>query len=226
MKTGLPRHLMMTYRSSCQQIVVAESLRTQVTHVLALRDGIEVNLNLGHGQDISGGRHVDKELYIIRISKLHSINDRPLCIHIWPCRKSIDSASQPKEANGVDEEAEPTLNGALGASRGDGAHGTDHEVLEELVGARVVGRDVLSKVRDVAGLLAALEGAAVRGPCRAVTGRADRGRAQGAHASRSRGGGAKARAGSVGDSRHRCSSSSSAVRRGGAVGWLRGRCRL
>lgn len=33
-----------------------------VTYVLALRDSVEVDLNLGHGQDIGRGGHVDEEL--------------------------------------------------------------------------------------------------------------------------------------------------------------------
>lgn len=31
------------------------------SHVLALRDGVEVDLNLGHGQNVSRGGHVDEE---------------------------------------------------------------------------------------------------------------------------------------------------------------------
>jgi hypothetical protein len=33
------------------------------THVLALGDRAQINLNLGHGQNVGGSRHVDQELY-------------------------------------------------------------------------------------------------------------------------------------------------------------------
>jgi len=33
------------------------------TYVLALRDGTESDLNLGLGQDIGGGGHVDQEVW-------------------------------------------------------------------------------------------------------------------------------------------------------------------
>jgi hypothetical protein len=34
-----------------------------LTYVLALRDGVEVDLNLGHGQNVGGSRHVHQEFY-------------------------------------------------------------------------------------------------------------------------------------------------------------------
>jgi hypothetical protein len=39
------------------------------TYVLALRNGTETDLNLGLGQDIGGGGHVDQEVWRKRISR-------------------------------------------------------------------------------------------------------------------------------------------------------------
>ena len=40
------------------------------TYVLALRDGTKSDLNLGLGQDIGGGRHVDQEIWRERITSV------------------------------------------------------------------------------------------------------------------------------------------------------------
>jgi hypothetical protein len=66
MKTGLPLHLIMTCRTSASAIPAAHCRppngNRQYPYVLALGNGIEVDLDLGHGQDISGSGHVDEEL--------------------------------------------------------------------------------------------------------------------------------------------------------------------
>lgn len=60
MKTGLPRHLMMTYsKSDIKGICV---MWNAATYVLALGDGGKVNLDLGHGQDIGRCGHVNQEI--------------------------------------------------------------------------------------------------------------------------------------------------------------------
>ena len=67
MKTGFPRHLMMT----CARMLAHPALPQRFgiccsscisTYVLSLGDGVQVDLNLGHGQDIGGRGHVDEEL--------------------------------------------------------------------------------------------------------------------------------------------------------------------
>lgn len=45
------------------------------THVLALGDGGEINLDLGHGQNVGRGRHVDEELCIEKHNQHLSIGD-------------------------------------------------------------------------------------------------------------------------------------------------------
>lgn len=81
-------------------------------NVLALGDRGEIDLDLGHGQDIGGSGHVLEEF----------------------------------------------LNGRLGTSSGDSTKGSDHEVTEELVrGSGALGH-VVAEVRDLCGLLGALNG--------------------------------------------------------------------
>lgn len=94
-----------------------------------------------------------------------------------------------------------TRDGRLGAGGGQGAHGADHEVGEELVlGGAVLG-DVFAKVGDlVGGALGALEGARVGGRGGAGL---DGGRADGADAGGGLGGRAHAEAGGVGEGGHR-----------------------
>ena len=40
------------------------------THILALRNRIEVNLDLGHCQNVGGGAHVDEEFCAVDVSAL------------------------------------------------------------------------------------------------------------------------------------------------------------
>lgn len=69
MKMGFPRHLMMTYYHSVSPSFYPigpppngpSTPPGEKTHVLALGDVVHVDLNLGHGQDIGGGGHVDQE---------------------------------------------------------------------------------------------------------------------------------------------------------------------
>jgi hypothetical protein len=65
MKTGLPRHLMMTCAESAGAPIYRAS---DDAYVLALGDGSEVDLNLGLGQDVGGRGHVDEEVCPARIS--------------------------------------------------------------------------------------------------------------------------------------------------------------
>lgn len=62
MKTGFPRHLMMTCLCLISPLSSFNSLNCDPTYVLALWDSGEVNLDLSHGQNISGSRHVDEEV--------------------------------------------------------------------------------------------------------------------------------------------------------------------
>lgn len=59
MKTGLPRHLMITY--CCQDGYITKS-RNHETYILAFGNGLKSDFNLGLGQDIGGGRHVDEKV--------------------------------------------------------------------------------------------------------------------------------------------------------------------
>lgn len=124
----------------------------------------------------------------------------------------------------------PTLNRRLGASSGDGTHASHHEVTEELVRRGGLGGHVSAEVRDLVGLVAALEGRAVgEGRARAGVLPGGRGR-EGADGERREGrrlGHApQADAGSVRESRHREGSwGGRGVGRGdgvrGRVWWLR-----
>lgn len=64
MKTGLPRHLIMTWMSlRCQwKSVVEKAGKVWESYVLAFGDCREVDFNLGHGQDVGRGGHVDQEI--------------------------------------------------------------------------------------------------------------------------------------------------------------------
>lgn len=69
MKTGLPRHLMITYCHTQVNITVAtrysgrkNTMRYQVTYILALRDGTKTDFDLSLGQDIRRGGHVNQEV--------------------------------------------------------------------------------------------------------------------------------------------------------------------
>lgn len=58
MKTGLPRHLMITYIHEYLTLYYCDV----GAYILALGNGREVNLDLGHGQNIGGRGHVDEEI--------------------------------------------------------------------------------------------------------------------------------------------------------------------
>jgi hypothetical protein len=61
MKTGLPRHLMIT----CIHQYSEPGCRSGgITYVLALGDCRQVNLDLGHGQNIRGSRHGNQEICV------------------------------------------------------------------------------------------------------------------------------------------------------------------
>lgn len=74
MKTGLPRHLMMTWKRSrisiCHSGVCGDRMVREWsgavggggTYVLAFGDGGQVDLNLRLGKDVGGGGHVDEEI--------------------------------------------------------------------------------------------------------------------------------------------------------------------
>lgn len=70
MKTGLPRHLMMTCENQLR--VPWERLWQGMAYVLALGDGSEVNLNLGLRQNVGRGGHVDEEVCCGRSSAMRS----------------------------------------------------------------------------------------------------------------------------------------------------------
>jgi hypothetical protein len=58
MKTGLPRHLIMTWW--CVSCGVGAGV--ELTYVLALGDGGQIDFDLGLGEDVGGGGHVDEEV--------------------------------------------------------------------------------------------------------------------------------------------------------------------
>lgn len=60
MKTGFPRHLMIT--CSCQSARTRSQNRRHETHVLALGNSAQADLDLGLGQDVGGRGHVDQEV--------------------------------------------------------------------------------------------------------------------------------------------------------------------
>lgn len=135
----------------------------------------------------------------------------PLHPLVWhPISSHLFSPSPPRPEKPL------TLDRGLGTGAGDGAHGTDHEVLvhQVLVGA-VLG-NVVAEVGDIGGRLGALEGALV-GAGRALG--PDGGRGQ-APDSSPRYGGARERAGGGCEGRH-CELQS--VERGGLLvggGWM------
>lgn len=212
MKTGFPRHLMTT----CTCISGNSSLlRPFQTHVLALGDGAEVDLNLGHGQNVGGSRHVDQKFYQSFVSH-HQLGTRDASIGHCRCITSI--VQHQLQANGnvspaeIKNQTSPTLNSALGTSGTDGTHGTDHEVGEELVLVLAALGNVLSKVGNVGTLGLAGEGTGVGRGGGAVG--ADGGGAEGASdRDGGPGSGAQADARSGREGRHR--------RKGQSVGTLR-----
>lgn len=167
------------------------------THILALGDAAQINLDLGHGQNVGGSRHVDEELYHARVSK--SSIDHAGCRAISRQRQLHPNGTARLRESGI----QPTLDGALGTSGADGTEGADHEVRVELVLALAAGGDVAAKVGDLGALGLALEGARVGGRGGSAVG-ADGGGAEGAHG---RDGGpgsrAQAEAGSGREGRHR-----------------------
>jgi len=60
MKTGLPRHLMMTW--GCVRGCGVTGWVKGETYVLALGDLLEVDFYLGLGEHVGGGGHVDEEV--------------------------------------------------------------------------------------------------------------------------------------------------------------------
>lgn len=68
MKTGFPRHLMMTFTrcqfGCCQAFI----WYIEKSYVLSLGDGGEVDLDLSHGENIGRGAHVDQEVCARTIS--------------------------------------------------------------------------------------------------------------------------------------------------------------
>ena len=75
MKTGLPRHLMMTWFPPIVSMVGRriwwQDPTMRRTHILALRDGRKIDLDLGHGQNVGRGAHVDEELCHGDVSPRH-----------------------------------------------------------------------------------------------------------------------------------------------------------
>ena len=158
-------------------------------YILALGDGAEVDLGLGHGQNVGRGRHVDEELYDDSQRQQLAVQ---LNLPIGRVGAAFDShwraigsgvaynsiVAYPKHVilpPGLMEFL--TLNSALGAGGSQGADGTDHEVGKDLVAALGLGGHVLAKVGDLGALGLALEGAAVAGGAVGAHG----GAAQGAH---------------------------------------------
>lgn len=104
MKTGLPRHLMMTYDPSMLARRIWEREKW-ATHVLALRNGSKVNLNLGLGQNVGGSRHVDKE--ICKANSLACIAS--IAAHAQSIRKAANGYPATSHASLL---AVPVLSGA------------------------------------------------------------------------------------------------------------------
>ena len=59
MKTGLPRHLMITCSQEINNHRVAAVSGEEIAYVLALRYGGQVDLDLGLREHVGGGGHVD-----------------------------------------------------------------------------------------------------------------------------------------------------------------------
>lgn len=92
------------------------------THVLALRDGAEVDFHLGLSQDVGRRGHVDKEVYRSQ--------------HIFIHQHMFGLGIQ-------------TLNSRLCAHGGQGTKGTNHEVLKDAVGDLARVALVLAEAGDV-----------------------------------------------------------------------------
>ena len=63
------------------------SMTVDLTHVLALGNGVQVNLDLGHGQNIRGSRHIDKEFWPTSVRLFRQL----LAQALYP-RRPIDSS--------------------------------------------------------------------------------------------------------------------------------------
>lgn len=137
------------------------------TYVLALRDSTESNLDLGLGQDVGGGGHVDEEVYMGESRWLAWITPK-----LHSSTQQFDPQIQLSEAVSIHfipqttTKVLPTLNSRLGANSGSQTHSTSHEVGEDLVGARSIAGLVFAEIGDLQGratLLSGGEGALERG---------------------------------------------------------------
>ena len=124
------------------------------TYVLALRNGTESDLDLGLGQDIGGGGHVDQEVWRKRISRQSCCTGTPSS---GQSRNSkyhpihSPSHSIPISFRIEELKEKPTLNSSLGTDGGSQTQGAGHEVGEDLVGARRVVGLVLAEIGDLQG---------------------------------------------------------------------------
>lgn len=106
------------------------------TYVLALRNGVDGNFNLGLSQNVGGGGHIDEEVWISQVS-LCQISGP-----IFPIRYLYPSSKQ---------QGKPTLNSSLGTDSRSQTEGTGHEVGENLVRARALAGGVFAEVGDLQG---------------------------------------------------------------------------
>ena len=114
------------------------------THVLALGDSGEIDLNLGLGQNVGGGGHVDEEVcwaqsLAVRSSSIrdpnHLQNSQLLSTSSEYAASGVSCIFHPSA--GLSHGWGPTLDSRLRAKRTQRTHGSDHEVLEEAEALRV-----------------------------------------------------------------------------------------
>jgi hypothetical protein len=71
-------------------VILASHLPTRdLAYVLALGDGVEIDLDLGHGQNVGRGGHVDQEFYFVK-----SVSSRTC-----RCEKDSSPSQKPKLRN-------------------------------------------------------------------------------------------------------------------------------
>jgi hypothetical protein len=170
MKTGLPRHLMMTCPESAQTNKKTPHQPSK-TYILAFGNSSEIDLDLGLGQDVGGSRHVDEELW--QANSLARHMHHPLASPIHPKTSQLHShifpnplPSQSHASKAPQQDSGTrTRHSLLRAHTRNSAHSTNHEVLHELRRALTLGLIPISrKVWHLSGRRAgALEGRVERG---------------------------------------------------------------
>jgi hypothetical protein len=145
MKTGLPRHLIMTWL----RVLVGECEWwrdiARGTYVLALGDGSEIDFNLGLGEHVGRCGHVDEEV-CTRMMSVHVLvhqfhlpahpQNSQLLSSSFLVTQFLHVSSSTTLRSAIVVWVRRTLHSRLRAKRRQRTHGANHKVLEHL-GARL-----------------------------------------------------------------------------------------